>query len=101
MSEAKEIDAALTQLSISGELERARPAIEGLLAGLEVSVRSRVFRQVNSSEEFTAQEALNAWIELHAYNRLRMRLTQALQMGQSAGKTLEPAWVLEKTFNRE
>ncbi len=92
MTESKEIDTALTQLSISGELERARPALEGLLTGLEASVRSRVFRQINSSEDFTAQEALSAWTELYAYNRLRTRLTQALQMRQSAGKTLEPAW---------
>ncbi len=88
----KEIDHALSQLTMSGELELARPAIEALVAGLEEQVRSKVFRSLNGAEGLTPHDALCAWVELHAYSRLWTRLTQALNMGQSAGKALENAW---------
>ncbi len=92
MKGMKEIDSALAQLTMSGELELARPAIESLVVGLEDQVRNKVFRALNSAEGLTPHDALCAWVELHAYSRLRTRLTQALNMGQSAGKALEGAW---------
>jgi len=87
-----EIDTALAQITMSGEHELARPAIETLLDGLETQVQNRVFRGLNGGEGLTPHDALVAWVELHAYSRLRTRLTQALNMGQSAGKALEGAW---------
>lgn len=94
MTKAKmsQIDHDLAQLTMSGELEVARPAIEVLVAGLEDQVRSKMFRVLNGAEGLTPHDALCAWVELHAYSRLRTRLTQALNMGQSAGKALENAW---------
>ncbi len=92
MAGMKEIDGPLAQLAMSGELELARPAIEALVDGLEDQVRNKVFRALNSGEGLTPHDALCAWVALHAHSRLRTRLTQTLNMGQSAGKALEGAW---------
>ena len=85
----REIDRALAQLTMSGELELARPAIETLVTGLEDQVRLKVFRGLNGETGLTPHDALVAWVQLHAFSLLRTRLTQALKVGQSAGKTLE------------
>ena len=85
----KEIDRALSRLTISGELEMARPAVEALVSGLEEQVRLKVFRALNGEAGLTPHDALVAWVQFHAFSLLRTRLTQALNVGQSAGKTLE------------
>ncbi len=92
MSPRVEIDKALAQLSVSGELEVAERAVTALVSSLEEAIHTRVFRKLASEEPFTPQDAMSAWVELHAHQRLRQRLTQALKMGQSASKTLVPAW---------
>ncbi len=92
MTPRDEIDKALTQLSVSGELGVAAPAIEALVAGLEEAVHTKVFRQLNTEDGLTEGAALNAWVELRTYQRIRQRLTQALKMGQSASETLQPVW---------
>lgn len=92
MTPREEIDRALTQLSVSGELQIAERAVNALLVGLEEGVHTKMFRLLGAEEEVAPEVALNAWVELHAYYRLRQRLTQALKMGQSASTTLEPIW---------
>ncbi len=92
MTNRDEIDKALTQLSVSGELGVAAPAIEALVSGLEEAVHTKVFRMLGSELPPTTEEAMNAWVELYAYRRIRQRLTQALKMGQSASETLQPVW---------
>ncbi len=92
MTTREEIDLALAQLSASGELEVAKRAVTSLVTGLEDAIHTRVFRRLGGEEPLSAEEALNAWVELHAYQRLRQRLTQALKMGQSASEALVPAW---------
>ncbi len=92
MTTREEIDTALAQLSLSGELAVAERAVTALVASLEEAIHTRVFRKLASEEPFPPEAALNAWVELHAHQRLRQRLTQALKMGQSASKALEPAW---------
>ncbi len=91
MTNRDEIDKALTQLSMSGELEVAQRAIEALLLSLEKAVHTKMFRWFGN-ETPSPEDALNAWVELHSYHRIRQRLTQALKMGQSASETLQPAW---------
>ncbi len=92
MTNRDEIDKALTQLSMSGELGVAAAAIEALVAGLEEAVHTMTFRQLNGDRGLGEGEALNAWVELYAYKRIRQRLTQALKMGQSASETMQPVW---------
>ncbi len=92
MTTREDIDKALAQLSLSGELEVAERAVTALVTSLEEAVHARMFRKLASEEAVGPQEALCAWVELHAHQRLRQRLTQALKMGQSASETLVPAW---------
>lgn len=84
-----ELDKALVQMTSGGELALALPALEVVLTALERGVRNRMFQQLTTGEEMDPQIALRAWVELHTYHRLRTRLTQAVNMGQSASTELE------------
>ncbi len=86
------IDKMVGQVNMSAELLLAQPALNTLLDALEKMVVAKMFRKLGSTEVVDNQMALNAWIELYSYNRIRTRLTQAVKMGHSAGKSLETVW---------
>ncbi len=93
------INKKVGQVNMSAELLLAQPAMDALLDTLEKAVVSKMLRKLGSTEGVDAQVALNAWIELYSYNRIRNRLTQAVKMGQSAGKALETVWEQQTDYS--
>ncbi len=85
-----EIDTLLSRLK-AGELAAdVLPHVTEMLDGLDRSVSRRVFMRINSGDGLPPELAVEAWLERYAYHRLRTRLTQASQVGQSASADLEP-----------
>ncbi len=85
-----EIDTLLSKLR-EGELAAdVLPVVTEMLDNLDKSVSRRVFRHISSGEGLPPEVAVEAWLERYAYHRLRTRLTQATQVGQSAAENLKP-----------
>ena len=83
-----------------GQIERGRLAdttksfLDEMLAQLESEIDKRVYQVLRDNGSIPAEVAIQAWIEKHTYSRLRTRVSQIANSGETAGRLVEPAMKL-------
>lgn len=83
-----------------GKVARGRAAIEAsgfldeIVSELDLGVDRRVFNVLDRTGAIPADVAVQAWLEKHTYSKIRGRLRQEANSGQTAGRLLEPVMKL-------
>lgn len=88
--------------SLLGKVARGKVALEAgafldeIISELELGVDRRVFTVLDRTGSIPADVAVQAWLEKHTYTKIRGRLRQEANSGQTAGRLLEPVMKLHR-----
>jgi hypothetical protein len=77
----------LLDLSEGAKLASLQQPLSEDLAKLREQVYAKVFTAI-SKGELTADAAIQAWHEVHAYHRIQQRINQRVKVGQSVSANL-------------
>lgn len=79
----------LVTIRSSAKLSGILPELQAELDGMSKTVMQQMFAAIRR-KTLTADEALNAWMELYSYNRLLTRMSQRANIANSVTERLSP-----------